>query len=269
MPRRTADTGPDKEAGIQDGIRIRYRDGAALLASKNEADNARFDEFDSKGNLEGWVLDNPPEEYGFGVYVQGPGFPTPTRQGTITFEDPSYDQRGPLVDGDPPPDQAHRAQVGTFALPPVVELVATGFLGFAAGWWAVTDAFGIGPVGGGKITPVAPLVALEVSQGQKIRVPMRDSVPEGVTYITIGANGPFPNEAAALNTATIYRQLDVPTHPRWPAVLDLEKFFNKQLLSFDKNTTVAGRGKKAKKKKKKPPGGKTVKTTTGGEEDDD
>lgn len=256
MPRRSVPTGVDKQAGIQDNLRIRFRDGTGVLASKNEADNLRFDEFTSTGGLEGWTLDNPPEEYAFGVYIKGPNSIRETKQAEITFENPVWDQKDLLVDGAPPPNAAHRVSVAPFALPPVLELVAAEQVGFTAGWWAVTDAFGVGKPGKNLLTQCAPLAAIELGQNQGIQVPMRDSIPEGCTYISLGINGPFLNEIAALNTTVIWRQVDIPTYPRWPVVYPLRgPLIARKRLSFDVNTTAGGGGERKTKRKHKRPAG--------------
>lgn len=266
MPRRIAQTGPELASGITENVRIDF-EGNVRLTGKNRLDNATFEEFTPLGELRGWTLDKPPQETGFGVYLKGPGHDTSTRQAILRFGAPHYDQNTPLIDGSAPPDQTHKAQVPPFSLPPEYELVDAVNVGFAAGWWAVTYAYAMGSnagatgssagtaVGGptgdpsgtatgtGGVTQVAPLMAIELGQGQGIRIPLGGTAPEGVAYIPIGMAGPFPTELEALDAREVYEQKSVPTTPRLPAFVDLPGPYEKtKPLSFTINTTKVGAG---------------------------
>lgn len=241
-PRRTAISGPDMAAGIPNNIRLTY-EGIAKLTGKNEMDNPIFNEFTPGGKLKGWTIDHPPEETGFGIYITGPGHLTSTRQGKLSFGSAFYEQKEPMVDGPTAPDVTHVASVPPFSLPPQLELVEVANVGFAAGWWAVTFAYGIGEEGSGGTTQCAPIAPIELGQGQILRIPLGGTAPEGVTWVEIGMAGPFTTELAALDAREVFRQVTIPTSPRLPAYKDLlGPYVHEKTMSFTQNTAKVGSG---------------------------
>lgn len=261
MPRRYTGSGPAMAGGGSENLRIKFN-GEAVLVGKNEADNPILDQFTQTGELEGWVLDHPPEQTAIGVYAEGPGI-TMSRQAIIDLStDPYHDQKDPLIQDHSPPDQTTQAAIAPYLLPPLLELVpSAGGVGYPQGWWAFVYAFGIGKKGkkgkGGLRTNCGPVFALFLNNGEGARIPLDGiTVPEGVTFISIGMMGPFASENLALNTNVIYEQKVESTYPRVPATTDLVGGFKTgRRLSFVINETFLGTsGRKPKHKKKKHPG---------------
>lgn len=253
MPRRYLRNGTDIQAGSVNNMRVR-KDGTAVLAGKNKMDNIRMNEFDQDGNLMGWTLDNPPEEVKHGVYGRGPGFPNFTRQGELEFIDPFFSMRGPLIVGEPPPDPTHRSAVAPFSLPPMIELVSNGQIGFAEGWWPVTHAYlSLGTTNAG------PWSAIFLNQGQIMTVFLDEQPPEGVLAYLIGiGEGPFLTENAAMNATTAFLNATIPTMPKLPFSYDIKQFKKGPPMSFIINTTKIGEGRDTTKPKTK-----TTTPTTG------
>lgn len=259
-PRRGAITGPDKAKGVITNLRIQY-DGDAVLASKNEVDAPRLDKFDINGDLAGWVLDSPPEETGIVPYALGPGFPRFTKQHEpLDFAVPFYDQRDPLINGDAPEDPTHRARIAPFTLPPMLQLISNGIVGYKPGWYGFTYAYKVGKKGKGLTTNCAPLVAVYLDNGQGAIVTLPETATEGVTFLVIGMTQAYATEAAALNATKVFVQKEIKTKPRIPATDTLKgPLFTKEKLSFTENETyLGGSGKlgKVRIKKKKKPGRK-------------
>jgi len=255
MPRRIANTATDKQAGLPTNLRFRYRDGAGVLSGKNEMDNVLLDEFSATGELEGWVLDEPPEPVGIGIYRQIPGNPKMTKQGSVELG-AAWDGKDPHIDGDSPPDVTRQSTIAPYAQPPRLELVASaGGVGYPAGWWAHAHAWGIGKIKKGLVTNCCLPFAAYCDNGQGFRLTINEEAPEGVTFMVLGMAGPFATEAAALNTTVMFEQERLPTNPRLPSIKDLMgRYRTNRRLSFTVNETYLGEKKKPKHKKKKKPG---------------
>jgi hypothetical protein len=237
-------------------MRIQF-DEDGVLSGKNEADNPMLNQFTATGELEAWPnIDEPPEEVGFGIYGRGPGFPRMTKQAEMDFEDPYFEQRDPLIEANSPPSASQAAPIAPFRFPPVLELVDSGFRGFAEGWYAFNHAWGIK---GGLITNCSPITAGFLNQNQGAEVPMPDELPEGSTFVAVGMAGPFSTEAAALAANFTWEQRREDTNPRIPPTITLKgPLKTDKKLQFNKNETFVGErsgGKrKPRGKKRKRPG---------------
>lgn len=222
MPRRQAPTGADKAGGLSEFIRIR-KDGSAVLTSKNEADNPSLVRFKDTGEPQGLTLTQPIEETHFSPYISGPGFPTQTRQATVPISEGKYEQRVPLVTGNTPPDASIQTRISPYILPPILEQVSSGTVGFDSGWRGITYGYAILARTGGYFlwTECAPLNVLFLNQGQGVRINWDVSISESIPYLVVGMTPAYSTQIAAANSSTVYIQAVIPTKPRIPAVTDV------------------------------------------------
>ena len=245
MPRRIAQSAPEKAASITENLRIRG-DGDAVLTGKNEADNPGIDRFGQNGVPEGMVLSSPLEETGTGVYIKGPGQTVMTEQGSFGLSDGQWEQRFPLIVGSSLPSLGNTGRVSAYAAPALLEAVDASNAGLTGGWHGVTYAHAIEARTAGTllITQIAPLYVLEIPQGNGLRINWDISISEQITHIVIGLTPPYATEEEAVNSSEVWLQQVVSTRPRIPALTDVWGPYNRtrrlSFLSVSNETGING-----------------------------